>query len=223
MQYGFVTDNEYLHQTHGFFVDSDNQILYWPHKKSTGFEISFETAVQISHEKERGLKSGVLDLPLFFGALFGSMYLDKYDLGFSVNSFFVAIFAFGLYRLFIYLRARNRIADLLRSCQTVDRERPQIQYVSADAVDTQTSKLAIIIIILIMTSFFIFMIVVAITTPGWESKLTALSLGALMCLPLVVYLKRRSSRVVSLEALWFYEPTEEEIEKYNISILRSSQ
>lgn len=225
MGYGFVSSDKHLQQSAGFFVDQDHRILFWPRRKAPGYIINLETALKIAHEKERAYEFGILDFPLGLGAIIGSGYLSSLNPEISLNAYLFFVSVYGLYRLYVYLSARKRISDRLRASQTVDRDRPQVRYLSTDDIDIPASLLGIVIGISgMMISFVLLLSFAATATDSWSERMYySLACADLVLMILVfAYLKRRTSRVIAPSEIWFYGPTEEEIEKHNLSFVHSS-
>jgi len=67
MEYSWVSSEFKLSQSKGFFVDNNNQIIYWPTKSAPGYIINHSTALRISNNKrlEHAERIG-----FFFGLLF---------------------------------------------------------------------------------------------------------------------------------------------------------
>ena len=68
--YGFLGLGYAERQTSGFFVDSDNRILYWPSNKAPGYQVPFPVAAQIASPR-RTVWKGNRPLPVGSGYLFG--------------------------------------------------------------------------------------------------------------------------------------------------------
>ncbi|NMM46282.1 hypothetical protein HH303_17460 [Rhodospirillaceae bacterium KN72] len=86
-EYGFLGFGYTERQTHGFFVDSGNRILYWPSKEAPGYHLPFSVAAQIASPR-RSVWKGNRPLP------FGSSYM------FGVVIAIVIVAAIALFALF---------------------------------------------------------------------------------------------------------------------------
>ncbi len=143
MDYGWVGTEQIAHQRIGFFVDSDNRILYWRTRHAPGYVLDFETADQLLVFLQNSKR-----LDRIVTVLMGLGLLGCTILSYRIHSYVEAFFApgqqfvisllisftavmMGFFALFDRWLDRILFPDvygMLRKCPYINLPRPRPEY-----------------------------------------------------------------------------------------------
>ncbi|MGB9152667.1 MAG: hypothetical protein WCD70_06230 [Alphaproteobacteria bacterium] len=144
--YGWYSVKEGGRQGNGFFVNSKNQILYWPKKKAPGYIVDSKTAEEIQgisqgDANKKGAYSAGMGVALIFVSFVyrdHSLHEQFRFLTENISRFPASLLAIIFAGLLMGLPAgyfqRKEIANLLENGRVIDMPRPKAQFLKPSAL-----------------------------------------------------------------------------------------
>ena len=223
MNYGLLSLLPDLPQSHGYFVDRQNRILFFLRKQGPGYVIDFDTALKLSelrHREGNGLLAnlfGILTLTIsfvFYWFLFSTLGHEPEKL---VPAFLLSLItAAALSTWRTQYRFQKHALPILEANDQVQCPRPKVYGLSNLNLRTTLGIFAFVLMFLVLVGLGGTLLYVGIIENNSLPIALSLILVGLMLLGLFALLVWQYATEPSKEEIWFYEPTENEIKTYGL-------